>query len=143
MRRMRKEVLMFRFLRLVAKTGMGKNIEHYHRTIAFDALLGGGKCLVPLLDITSRQSADPAPDPPQPKTFWETSAYARRCVASPRTLDYDHSLFWTASATLVVYLPLSSAASRTQVTISHNIPPLFALTSSCCFTIPSLSVHRT
>jgi len=21
---------------------MGKNIEHYHRTIAFDALLGGG-----------------------------------------------------------------------------------------------------
>lgn len=26
----------------LAKTGMGKNIEHYHRTIGFDAILGGG-----------------------------------------------------------------------------------------------------
>lgn len=26
----------------LAKTGMGKHIEHYHRTIAFDSLLGGG-----------------------------------------------------------------------------------------------------
>ena len=28
----------------ITQTGMGRFIEHYHRTIAFDALLGGGKC---------------------------------------------------------------------------------------------------
>ncbi len=27
----------------ITQTGMGRLIEHYHRTIAFDALLGGGK----------------------------------------------------------------------------------------------------
>ena len=27
---------------VTAQTGMGKNIEHYHRTVTFDALLGGG-----------------------------------------------------------------------------------------------------
>ena len=29
--------------RSVTQTGMGRFIEHYHRTIPFDALLGGGK----------------------------------------------------------------------------------------------------
>jgi alkylation response protein AidB-like acyl-CoA dehydrogenase len=28
----------------ITQTGMGRHIEHYHRTIAFDALLGGGAC---------------------------------------------------------------------------------------------------
>ena len=32
----------------ITKTGMGRFIEHYHRTIAFDALLGGGKRPNPL-----------------------------------------------------------------------------------------------
>jgi hypothetical protein len=26
----------------ITKTGMGRHIEHYHRTVPFDALLGGG-----------------------------------------------------------------------------------------------------
>ena len=28
--------------RAITQTGMGRFVEHYHRTIAFDALLGGG-----------------------------------------------------------------------------------------------------
>lgn len=27
----------------IARTGMGRVIEHYHRTVPFDALLGGGQ----------------------------------------------------------------------------------------------------
>jgi hypothetical protein len=30
----------------ITKTGMGRFIEHYHRTVPFDALLGGGTCSV-------------------------------------------------------------------------------------------------
>jgi len=30
----------------ITATGMGRLIEHYHRTIPFDALLGGGKHLI-------------------------------------------------------------------------------------------------
>jgi alkylation response protein AidB-like acyl-CoA dehydrogenase len=26
----------------ITKTGMGRFVEHYHRTVPFDALLGGG-----------------------------------------------------------------------------------------------------
>jgi alkylation response protein AidB-like acyl-CoA dehydrogenase len=29
--------------RAITRTGMGRIIEHYHRTVAFDALLGGGE----------------------------------------------------------------------------------------------------
>ncbi|KAI0925939.1 hypothetical protein AcV5_008532 [Taiwanofungus camphoratus] len=33
----------------VTKTGMGRVIEHYHRTVTFDALLGGGEyCVIPM-----------------------------------------------------------------------------------------------
>ncbi|KAJ7593030.1 peroxisomal acyl-CoA-dehydrogenase [Mycena floridula] len=38
----------------VTKTGMGKHIEHYHRTIAFDALLGGAEDV--LADLGVRQA---------------------------------------------------------------------------------------
>ena len=27
----------------ITKTGLGRIIEHYHRTVTFDAILGGGK----------------------------------------------------------------------------------------------------
>jgi len=38
----------------ITKTGMGKHIEHYHRTIAFDALLGGAEDV--LGDLGVRQA---------------------------------------------------------------------------------------
>jgi alkylation response protein AidB-like acyl-CoA dehydrogenase len=38
----------------VTKTGMGKHIEHYHRTIAFDAILGGTEDV--LADLGVRQA---------------------------------------------------------------------------------------
>jgi alkylation response protein AidB-like acyl-CoA dehydrogenase len=28
----------------ITKSGMGRFVEHYHRTVPFDALLGGGTC---------------------------------------------------------------------------------------------------
>jgi alkylation response protein AidB-like acyl-CoA dehydrogenase len=31
--------------RAITQSGLGRFIEHYHRTIAFDALLGGGEYL--------------------------------------------------------------------------------------------------
>ena len=38
----------------ITQTGMGKYIEHYHRTIAFDALLGGAEDV--LADLGVRQA---------------------------------------------------------------------------------------
>jgi len=38
----------------VTQTGMGRHIEHYHRTIAFDALLGGAEDV--LADLGVRQA---------------------------------------------------------------------------------------
>ncbi len=38
----------------ITQSGMGKFIEHYHRTIAFDALLGGAEDV--LADLGVRQA---------------------------------------------------------------------------------------
>lgn len=32
------------YLIAITQTGMGRFVEHYHRTITFDSLLGGGVC---------------------------------------------------------------------------------------------------
>ena len=43
----------------ITKTGLGQSIEHYHRVIAFDALLGGAEDV--LGDLGVRQAAKKIP----------------------------------------------------------------------------------
>jgi len=45
--------------RAITKTGMGKNIEHYHRTVGFDAILGGAEDV--LGDLGVRQAMKKIP----------------------------------------------------------------------------------
>lgn len=52
---------------------MGKNIEHYHTTIAFDALLGGGK-LLPIYALFFNPSA-PLPQCPDSHNLIPSSCY--------------------------------------------------------------------
>lgn len=44
----------------ITKTGMGKHIEHYHRTIGFDSLLGGAEDV--LGDLGVRQAMKKIPE---------------------------------------------------------------------------------
>lgn len=46
--------------RAITKTGMGKHIEHFHRTIGFDAILGGAEDV--LGDLGVRQAMRKIPD---------------------------------------------------------------------------------
>jgi hypothetical protein len=60
----------------ITKTGMGRFIEHYHRTVPFDALLGGGTCSIIL---KKRVVPDSGLQPKMSLATWVSARLFVRC----------------------------------------------------------------
>jgi Acyl-CoA dehydrogenase, C-terminal domain len=73
--------------RAITQSGLGRFIEHYHRTIAFDALLGGGVLIRALDYIPGLMFAF------QRRMFSEILGYDKRCATYRRLPACDFVVY--------------------------------------------------
>lgn len=119
--------------RAVTQSGMGRFVEHAHRTAPFDALLGGGK---PVCFPVNNQNIDHDNDASQLKMSLPILVLDKRCEACPRMLVYrvEQVLFlpflrlWCHGGTVQYDLPTS-----------NFIPVPTSLLTSRCFKMPLYS----